>query len=283
MFDPVYYRSRIDEQLSSHLPNTSTELVKAMRYATLQGGKRFRPLLVYAMGLSVGADIHLLDFPAMAVEIIHAYSLVHDDLPAMDNDALRRGMPTCHIAFGEALAILVGDAMQALAFELLSQCQHPQTLQMIQILAKACGASGMAGGQAQDLAATGQSISEIFLQNIHREKTGELIAASVLLGALCGKNHLSIEKLSQLGLDLGLAYQIQDDIFDVELHTDVRGKTQGADAQLNKSTYPAILGIHGAKQGLHEITGHIYQQLAELRLTDSPLAQLVHLIFDREF
>ncbi len=283
-FDADFFRQRIDTQLNHYLPHVQHSLVMAMRYASLQGGKRFRPLLVYAMGLSYGARLEELDFPAMAVEIIHAYSLVHDDLPAMDNDLLRRGKPTCHVAFGEALAILAGDAMQAFAFDILSQCPHRHTLTMIRLLARACGASGMAGGQAQDLAATGQAISEAQLQNIHREKTGELIAVSLILGALCSHApSLSLDDLKQLGLELGLAYQIQDDIFDIELATEVRGKTQGADAQLNKATYPAILGIESAKQRLDQLIEKISIDLKNLNLTKSIFADLIHLIFTRRF
>src|SRR3989338_2027323 len=218
------YRQRTQQCLSKHLPQDASTLSQAIRYATLQGGKRFRPLLVYAAGLSFNAKVKDLDYPAMAVEIIHAYSLVHDDLPAMDNDALRRGQPTCHIQFGEALAILAGDAMQALAFEILAKGTHPQTLAMLRYLAKACGAEGMAGGQAQDLSVVGKTINERTLAAMHRAKTGELIKASLIIGALATPT-LSSEQYHQLeilGATLGLAYQIQDDIFDVELETEMR-------------------------------------------------------------
>ncbi len=280
----IFYQQKLDELLSHYLPVPTTPLAKAIRYATLQGGKRFRPLLVYTTGLSFNASVEDLHFPAMAVEIIHAYSLVHDDLPAMDNDLLRRGKPTCHVVFGEALAILTGDAMQALAFEILAQCQHPNTLQMMRLLACACGAAGMAGGQAQDLAVVGKKIDEVTLQKIHRAKTGELIKISLMLGALAAPQLTDEQKklLETLGLELGLAYQIQDDIFDVELETELRGKQQGADAALNKPTYPAILGLEGAKQRLAESIARIHKQLKPLRLENSPFAQLVGEVLERK-
>lgn len=276
------YRRRIDQLLEKHLPKHTSPLEEVIRYATLQGGKRFRPLLVYSAGLSFHAPLEALDYPAMAVEIIHAYSLVHDDLPAMDNDLLRRGLPTCHVKFGEALAILAGDAMQALAFEVLAENTHPNTLQMLRLLGKACGAEGMAGGQAQDLEVIGKSIQEAQLQKIHRAKTGELIKASLMLGALCAPNNIPLPHLEALGLELGLAYQIQDDIFDVELETTLRGKQQGADAALNKPTYPALLGMDQAKAKLKISIEKIYLQLSELKLNQSPLADLIQEVLMRE-
>jgi farnesyl diphosphate synthase len=277
-----FYRARIDDLLKKHLPQDDSPLSEAIRYATLQGGKRFRPLLVYAAGLSFNASLEQLDYPAMAVEIIHAYSLVHDDLPAMDNDLLRRGLPTCHVKFGEALAILAGDAMQALAFEILASNTHPNTLQMVGLLAKACGAEGMAGGQALDLAVVGKSIAENQLQHIHRAKTGKLIKASLVLGALCANTPINHKALEELGLTLGLAYQIQDDIFDVELETVVRGKQQGADAALNKPTYPAILGMAQAKEKLAKATEQLQQQIQNLQLKNSPLANLMTEVIQRQ-
>ncbi|MCD6046694.1 MAG: ispA [Gammaproteobacteria bacterium] len=277
-----FYRARIDNLLKTHLPQDDSPLSEAIRYATLQGGKRFRPLLVYATGLSFNASLEQLDYPAMAVEIIHAYSLVHDDLPAMDNDLLRRGLPTCHVKFGEALAILAGDAMQALAFDILAANTHPNTLQMLRLLAKACGAEGMAGGQALDLAVVGKNIDENQLQHIHRAKTGKLIKASVALGALCANTPINHKTLEDLGLTLGLAYQIQDDIFDVELETVVRGKQQGADAALNKPTYPAILGMAQAKEKLAKANEQLQQQIQNLQLENSPLANLMAEVIQRQ-
>jgi geranylgeranyl pyrophosphate synthase len=284
------YRQRIDRLLTQHLPKDSSTLSQAMRYATLQGGKRLRPLLVYAAGLSFSAKLEDLDYPAMAVEIIHAYSLIHDDLPSMDNDLLRRGQPTCHVVFGEAMAILTGDAMQAFAFEILAKCAHPKALTMVLDLAKACGAFGMAGGQAQDLSVVGKVANEIELQAIHRAKTGELIKVSLMLGILAAPEYSAEREamLEKLGLTLGVAYQIQDDIFDVELATEIRGKQQGADAALNKPTYPAIIGLNNAKKKLQQTIEDIQQQLGQLNTCFSDgdaqgayLAELIEIILTR--
>lgn len=280
-----FYTQRINTLLTEHLPKDDAQLSQAMRYALLNGGKRLRPLLVYATGLSLGASLETLDYPAMAVEIIHAYSLVHDDLPAMDNDLLRRGQPTCHVAFGEAMAILSGDAMQALAFEVLALGKNSHTLEMIILLAKACGASGMAGGQAEDLLVVGQTIEEAQLQKIHQAKTGALIQASIALGALSG-NALNAQMrigLEKFGLAFGIAYQIQDDIFDVICPTEKRGKQQGADAARNKPTYPAILGLEQTKQKLQTMIVALQQDLLTLALDQSPLAQLVDHILARHY
>ena len=273
-----YYRERINQLLSEHLPADESILAQAMQYATLQGGKRLRPLFVYATGLSFNASLKDLDYPAMAVEIIHAYSLIHDDLPSMDNDLLRRGLPTCHVVFGEAKAILTGDAMQAFAFELLAQCPHKNTLEMVLILAQACGPFGMAGGQAHDLEVVNKIITVQELEKIHLAKTGALIQAAILLGLLCTNKTISEAELKtwkNFGLTLGLAYQIQDDIFDVECKTDTRGKKQGADAALNKPTYPAILSLESAKKKLGELKQDIKKQLEILNLSDTLLAKLV--------
>lgn len=282
--DIEFYRQRVNTLLAKYLPNDSSQLSQAMRYATLGGGKRLRPLLVYATGLSLGASLETLDYPAMAVEIIHAYSLIHDDLPAMDNDLLRRGQPTCHVVFGEAIAILTGDAMQAFAFEMLALCKNKNVLAMIRLLAKACGAAGMAGGQAADLLVVGKTIQEQQLQTIHQAKTGELIKASILLGALSGN---SLNKTWRAGLEkfslaFGVAYQIQDDIFDVACSTESRGKQQGADAALNKPTYPAILGLEQSKHKLQESIASLQQDLINLKLNNTLLAQLVERILARQ-
>lgn len=223
----------------------------AMRYAVLGGGKRMRPLLVYATGCALGVPLGRLDPLASAVEIIHAYSLAHDDLPAMDDDALRRGQPTCHIAFGEAMAILAGDALQALAFELLATAPALAGLdphfrvRMLGILGTACGSSGMAGGQAFDLDAVGRRLDLEELERMHRFKTGALILASVQLGALAAAIDRGEvwEGLTRYGLELGLAFQIQDDILDVLADTQTLGKQQGADQARGKPTYPAIIGL----------------------------------------
>ncbi|MGH8163922.1 MAG: farnesyl diphosphate synthase, partial [Rhodanobacteraceae bacterium] len=225
------------------------ELVRAMRYAVL-GGKRLRPLLVYATGAALGAEEYVLDAPACAVELIHAYSLVHDDLPAMDDDDLRRGRPTCHVVFGEAAAILAGDAMQALAFEIIAADRTPSIeaatrVEMVRVLSAACGAQGMAGGQAFDLAAVGKTLDLGELERMHVHKTGALIRASVRLGALaagCG-DAATIDALDRYGHAVGLAFQVRDDILDVEGHADVIGKTSGKDAAAAKPTFPSVLGM----------------------------------------
>ncbi len=255
-------KQRIAEQLSHFLPDAAkSAIAHAMHYAVMNGGKRLRPQLVYLSGLAVGAPIAALDRPAVAVEIIHAYSLVHDDLPAMDNDALRRGLPTCHKVYGEALAILAGDAMQALAFEILADPKQMQALALMRLLAQACGADGMAGGQALDLAAVGQVLSQNQLDQVHALKTGTLIRASMLMGLQCGQASNTLQQtIIKVAHLFGLIYQIQDDIFDVEVPTFDRGKQQGGDAELAKPTYPAILGLAGAKSVLQQLT----QELALL-------------------
>ena len=227
------------------------QLHAAMRYSVLGGGKRLRPTLVYAAAAALGADDAELDLPAAAVEIIHAYSLIHDDLPAMDDDELRRGKPTCHIAFGEAEAILAGDALQALAFEVLARdCHWPPRAQlaMLRLLANACGSLGMAGGQAIDLAAVRQELSLEQLERMHRYKTGALIRASVLLGALaagCEESSAPFAALARYGHELGFAFQIQDDVLG---ETEVIGKPQGSDSARGKPTYPALVGIDESRR-----------------------------------
>ncbi|MFT5722383.1 MAG: geranylgeranyl diphosphate synthase type II, partial [Motiliproteus sp.] len=234
------------------------QLHEAMHYGLFNGGKRLRPVLVYASCLALGGELHQADAAAAALECIHSYSLLHDDLPAMDDDALRRGKPTCHIAFDEATAILAGDALQPLAFELLSQpCGlAPATqLQMIRILAQASGDCGMVAGQALDIAAEGRPQTLAQLEQMHRLKTGALIRAAVELGALASGNSdpLSLAALGDYAAAIGLAFQVQDDILDIESDTQILGKTQGADLARNKSTYPALLGLEGAKHKALEL------------------------------
>jgi farnesyl diphosphate synthase len=254
-----YYRNRHDAYLSSVLarPAVASGLADAMQYATLLGGKRVRPFLVYATGQMLGVHDALLDAPAAAIECIHAYSLVHDDLPAMDNDKLRRGQPTCHIQFDEATAILAGDALQSLAFQLLSARQPEipakQQLAMLAELSNAAGLHGMCGGQALDIAATGKALGSITSDNlaqIHQLKTGALLTAAVKLGALsCASISPEIlARLDEFASAIGLAFQVQDDILDVTGDTQTLGKQQGADAELEKATYPALLGLEGSKQ-----------------------------------
>ena len=233
-----------------------------MRYSVLSEGKRIRPVLVYASGQALGVDLSALDAPACAVEMIHAYSLIHDDLPAMDDDDLRRGRPTCHKAFDEATAILAGDALQALAFAVLAKDKHlviddTQRIKMIDILALASGSEGMAGGQAIDLSSVGKALDLEQLQDMHSRKTGALIRASVELGALAapGLAESQFNQLSAYAHCIGLAFQIQDDILDIESDTETLGKPQGSDQARNKPTYPNLLGLDGAKQAalkMHE-------------------------------
>ena len=251
------FQQRAERALDRWLPpaNRAPErLHEAMRYATLGPGKRVRPLLVYAAGAAFGTQPDVLDGSAAAVEFIHAYSLIHDDLPAMDDDDLRRGRPTCHRAYDEATAILAGDALQALAFEVLARDPAlnvpPATrVKMILTLANASGSLGMAGGQAIDLGAVGQKLSLAQLENMHLHKTGALISASVLLGFMGGGGQdPSLEdRLSTYARCIGLAFQVQDDILDVEGDTAVIGKPQGSDQDRDKPTYPNLLGMMEAK------------------------------------
>jgi geranylgeranyl pyrophosphate synthase len=252
---PVYQR-RIEGVLARMLEiegGATARLLEAMRYSTLAGGKRVRPVLVYATGEALGASLDTLDSPAAAVELIHVYSLVHDDLPAMDNDDLRRGRPTCHRAFDEATAILTGDALQARAFEVLTQggaaIPASARLDMLRVLADAIGTRGMAGGQAIDLESVQQRLDEPALERMHRQKTGALIQASVLLGALAAGITNAPERaaLSEFGAEIGLAFQIQDDILDVEGTTQSLGKRAGADADRVKPTYPSVLGLEQSR------------------------------------
>jgi len=250
-------QARSETALDRWLPPATlppTLLHEAMRYSVLGGGKRVRPLLVYLAGEAVGAELEALDAPAVAVELIHAYSLVHDDLPAMDNDDLRRGRPTCHRVFGEAMAILAGDALQAHALHVITQASAggltaAQRLAMIDALAGASGSLGMAGGQALDLAAVGRRITLEELENMHLHKTGALIRASVRLGALASASvtEVTLARLDDYARCIGLAFQVQDDILDIEGATETIGKPQGSDAARNKPTYPNLLGLEGAK------------------------------------
>ena len=257
------YQSRVEQALTQWLPDPQTlpsRLHTAMRYAVLDGGKRIRATLVYATGRALGHDPRRLDGPACAVELVHAYSLVHDDLPAMDNDDLRRGKPTCHKAYDEATAILVGDALQALAFHVLSTDPAMDTdaetrLEMIDQLALAAGSRGLVGGQALDLAAVGQELSLVELENVHIHKTGALIRASVRLGSLQDPtvDDGLLRRLDHYASCIGLAFQIRDDILDVAGDTETLGKTQGKDQAMDKPTYPALLGLAGAREKAEEL------------------------------
>ena len=262
------WAQRVEAVLEQTLPTTETapqRLHAAMRHATLGGGKRIRPLLVYAAGSLFGTDERWLDAPATAVEMIHAYSLVHDDLPAMDDDALRRGKPTVHVAFDEATAILAGDALQTQAFSLLAEAPVSAELRVawLRSLASASGVSGMCGGQALDVDATGQLQSLAQLERMHALKTGALIRASVRMGALAGTvDEGTLQVLDGFAQALGLAFQVRDDILDVESSSEALGKTVGKDAAQAKSTYPALLGMEGAKAKLKELDGVMQDALS---------------------
>ena len=260
-----------------------------MRYAVLGGGKRLRPILVYATGSALGAVPERLDAPAAAVEIIHAYSLVHDDLPAMDDDALRRGRPTCHVAFGEAAAILAGDALQALAFDVLARdsalADAPTLLvEMLRVLAAACGSQGMAGGQALDLAAVGRVLDAAELERMHVHKTGALIRASVRLGALATgcRDERTLAALETYGHCIGLAFQIRDDILDVEGSSATLGKTAGKDAADAKPTYPSILGMDGSRRRLAELTQSAIDSVQPLGARMHELVTLARYVAERD-
>ena len=274
------------------LPFQNTPVVETMQYGALLGGKRLRPFLVYATGQMFGVSLSTLDAPAAAVECIHAYSLMHDDLPAMDDDDLRRGLPTCHVKFGEANAILAGDALQTLAFSIISDAPMPEVadrdrIAMISELAQASGIAGMCGGQALDLAAEGLQVELEALEKIHRHKTGALIRAAVRLGALSagdqGRNVLPI--LDKYAESIGLAFQVQDDILDVVGDTATLGKRQGADQQLGKSTYPALLGLEQAQNKARDLIENARQSLSLLAaqsLDTSALEALADYIIQRD-
>ncbi len=269
-------KDQVQAALNHWLPAEDSKpetLHRAMRYSALSGGKYVRPLLVYATGKALCVNAEALDGPACAIELIHSYSLVHDDLPAMDDDDLRRGKPTCHKAFDEATAVLVGDALQSLAFHILAvdiaiQTRIELRIKMIETLAHASGSLGMAGGQAIDLEADGKGTNFTLasLQYMHSQKTGALIRASVRLGVLSAPDcdEALLTRLDRYAADIGLAFQIRDDILDIEASTDVLGKSQGADIARNKPTYPALLGMDGAKQKAQQLHESALENLATL-------------------
>jgi len=282
-------RQRVESALEAALApahlNPST-LHQAIRYAVLGGGKRLRPVLVYGTATAIGASMQSVDSAACAVELIHAYSLAHDDLPAMDDDDLRRGRPSCHKAFDEATAILAADAMQALAFQLLATDGHhsaEQRIAMIELLARAAGSRGMVGGQAMDLAAEGRELTLPELENLHIHKTGALIRASTLLGATTlPADAPRYHALDRYGQCIGLAFQIHDDVLDVEGDTATLGKIQGADHARNKSTYPSLLGLSEAKAEARRYCDEAQQVLAPLGVAADPLRALAELIVCRD-
>lgn len=286
------YRERADHALEDRLYQAKTHpsrLHDAIRYATLNGGKRVRPFLVYATGVALGATLDQLDPAAAALEMIHSYSLVHDDLPAMDDDDLRRNQPTCHIQYDEATAILVGDALQAQAFYILSHdkaitASAELRLKMIEQLSLASGSRGMVGGQAIDLESVGKQIDLAQLEDMHIHKTGALIRASVLLGAFSAGFEMDSEQVKALdhyAKCIGLAFQIQDDILDIEGNTEDLGKQAGADAALNKPTYPGLLGMSEAKQRAKELVENAKDSLSVINNNAEPLKNLADYIIAR--
>ena len=262
-------------------------LGEAMRYAVLGGGKRLRPLLVLASCAAVGGDSFAAMRAACSVELIHAYSLVHDDMPCMDDDVMRRGKPTTHVAYGEAQAMLAGDAMQALAFEVLtpdSGIAPALQARLCSLLARSAGHDGMAGGQAIDLASIGKTLDETTLRDMHRRKTGVLLQASVMMGAACGPaSTLATQSLSDYGAALGLAFQVVDDILDVTQDSEVLGKTAGKDQDANKPTYVSVLGLEAARALAQQLRAEAKAALAASGLADvSHLSLLADSVVERD-
>ena len=284
-------RQRVDAALTALFepPQANfARLYEAMAYAVMNGGKRIRPLLVYASCEAFGGQLAQADGAACAIELIHAYSLIHDDLPAMDDDDLRRGQPTTHIAFDEATAILAGDALQAMAFEVLAdrgRNPHPTGIQlsMICALAQAAGAKGMVGGQMLDLAAEHQALDLTALEQMHRLKTGALIQAAVTLGSLASghRTQHKVKALNRYAQCIGLAFQVQDDILDVAGDTATLGKRQGADIAHHKQTYPALLGLDAAKAYAGELCQQALVALSEFGREVEPLRELAQFIVQR--
>ena len=286
-------QTRIEQVLSSFLPDsknlnqlTSARLAEAMTYSTLNGGKRLRALLVYATGHALNVNLSQLDAPASAVELIHAYSLVHDDMPEMDDDDLRRGKPTCHKAYDDATALLVGDALQTLAFEVLcnNDIAPQQQIEMIKTLANKSGIFGMAGGQAIDLESVGKTLVLEQLQGMHELKTGALIRASVRLGALAAQDvsESDLTALDKYAYAIGLAFQVQDDVLDVTADTDTLGKPQGSDIELNKPTYPALLGLEAAQKKANDLISDALAELNKLPHDTQILAELARFVVNRK-
>ncbi len=297
-----HWRVRVDAALARALPDPATSpqrLHAAMQHAVLLGGKRMRPLLVYAGGALFGANETTLDAPAAAVELIHAYSLVHDDLPAMDDDALRRGQPTVHVAFDEATAILAGDALQALAFEVAAQAPVGDgvRVELLRTLAQASGVAGMCGGQALDIDATGprqhagadagrttaHAVTVPQLERLHALKTGALIRAAVRMGALCGgAGSGALESLDRYASALGLAFQVRDDILDVESDSATLGKTAGKDEAQDKATFPALIGLDASRARLRELAAAMDQSLLPFGERAGALAALGRMAIERD-
>jgi farnesyl diphosphate synthase len=286
------HQLRFEDVLKHLLPSADVapqRLHAAMRYSVLDGGKRVRPLLAFAAGELAGAAQKRVDIAAAAVELIHAYSLVHDDMPCMDDDVLRRGKPTCHVEYDEATALLVGDSLQSLSFQLLSEhdlSDNPASqLQMVKLLAVASGSRGMAGGQAFDLASVGKQLTLPELEFMHIHKTGALIRAAILLGAHCG-NGLNVEQIAKLdhfGKCVGLAFQVVDDVLDAEADTATLGKTAGKDADNDKPTYVTLLGAAQAKKMAAELHTEAMESLSEFGAKAQRLCELADFIVIRKY
>ena len=286
------YQTRINQYLTNILDKQSQKkqalpsFIRAIEYATLNQGKRIRPALAYSVAEALEIDLNKIDAASAALELIHCYSLVHDDLPAMDNDDLRRGQPTAHIKYGEAHAILIGDAQQSLAFEIISHdntLSAIQKIEVIKVLSQASGASGMIAGQVLDIESEDQTITLEKLKKLHLQKTGALIKAALFIGAITHDNYHNLKpKLSSLGEKIGLAFQVHDDILDIESDTQVLGKPQGSDEKANKSTYPKLLGLKQAKNYRDELLGEAKQILTETQLSSLFLNNLIDYIGTRK-
>jgi farnesyl diphosphate synthase len=285
-------QARVEAALGRLLPAPDIvpqRLHQAMRYAVLGGGKRVRPLLAFAAGDVAAADGARIEIVACAVECIHAYSLVHDDLPSMDDDVLRRGRPTCHVEYDEATALLVGDSLQALAFQLLAEHRLAEDaamqLEMLRMLAAACGSRGMAGGQAIDLGSVGKALTLAELEHMHIHKTGALIRVSVALGARCGAAlaKQELENLDRYAKLVGLAFQVVDDVLDCEASTATLGKTAGKDAAASKPTYVTVLGAAGARALAEELRADAHEALSGFGARARRLAELADFIVLRKF
>jgi len=283
------YTARVDARLDAALPLATSNprrLHDAMRYSVLNGGKRVRPLLVYAAGECLSVKPELLDTPAVAIELIHAFSLVHDDLPAMDDDDLRRGKPTVHKQYDEATAILAADALQPLAFQVLANvagAPDGAAIELVRLITAACGSMGMTGGQSIDLAAEGTRLSADELEHMYALKTGALIHASIVSACLLSDD-LAAENavaLDHFGRNIGIAFQIKDDILDVEGDTEVIGKPAGSDACLNKATYPAMFGVDASRARCGELVAEALDDLSQFGASAAPLEWLARYIVER--
>ncbi len=282
-------RKQINQALDSTFANTSSKIVKAMKYSLMAGGKRIRPVLCIAAAETVGGQSQDVINAACALEMIHTYSLIHDDLPAMDNDDIRRGQPTCHVAFDEATAILAGDALLTLAFEVLSSTEFVQDnhvrnwMNVIHTLSTAAGYKGMIEGQMQDMAGEGHLLCLEDLENMHALKTGALIEASVTIGSILGKgNPDQIQQLKTYSKNIGIAFQVTDDLLDVEGDPNVMGKDAGSDQARSKSTYPALLGIEQSKQFAKKLVNNALKALDYFDNKAHPLRAIAYYIVDRK-